>query len=297
VRDEEEATDGPPDPGLHPERSPGFGEEPAGLEEIEVDRDVTIGEASPAELAASDTEPVEDDALADLLDALVGDDAVERRRAALALADRTGGTAGGDGDGDGVGPDGGGPDERVVRALSGAAATDDDPEVRQFAVEALAKHGGSIAAETALALTDDPEPWVRAEAVVALDRLDRAANETTIEAALADDHHAVRRNALVSLFKLRGEGALPLLLDAADDPSERVREWAAHLLGGVDDPRAAETLARLADDDAESDVVRRTAARAREVDAGSFRRQFSGALESTDRTLPGEDDLNRTPDL
>jgi HEAT repeat protein len=276
VRDEEEATDGPPDPQLHPERSPGFGEEPDGLSDVEVDRDVTIGEASPAELAASDTEPVADDAAADLLAALAGDDVVERRRAALGLAERE-------------------RSDRIVEALVAAARTDDDAEVRQFAVEALAKLGGPGGARTALALTDDDEPWVRAEAVVALDRLDRAAHEAAIAAALDDDHHAVRRNALVSLFKRRGEDALDVLVAAADDPSERVREWAAHLLGGVDDERAAETLARLTDDD--SGVVRTTAERALTVDPGSFRRQFGGPIDETDRTLPGEDELNRTPDL
>ncbi|ELZ84606.1 protein phosphatase [Haloferax elongans ATCC BAA-1513] len=276
MRDEEEATDGPPDPQLHPERSPGFGENPVGLEDIEVDRDVTIGEASLAELAASDTEPVEDDEVADLIETLAGDDVVERRRAALALAERDS-------------------DETIVRALSAAATTDEDADVRQFAVEALAKHGGLLAAETARALTDDPDPWVRAEAVVALDRLDREAHEDAIERALDDDHHAARRNALVSLFKRRGEGALSVLVDAADDPSERVREWAAHLLGGIEDEKADQTLAELADD--ERSIVRETAVRAREVDSGSFRRQFAGVLDESDRTLPGEDDLNRTPDL
>lgn len=280
MRDEEEATDGPPDPQLHPERSPGFGDDPVGLEDIEVDRDVTIGEASLDELAASDTEPIEDDTLDDLLTLLNGDDVVARRRAALGLADRDA-------------------SDETARALVRAATTDDDAEVRQFAVESLAKlgHDGDLAAETAHALTDDPEPWVRAEAVVSLDRLDRAAHESVVERTLDDDHHAVRRNALVSLFKLRGEAALPELLEAAEDPSERVREWAAHLLGGVDDDRAEETLQALRADEDEPDVVRKTAARSLEVDAGSFRRQFSGTLAETDRTLPGEDALNRTPNL
>lgn len=276
MRDEEEATDGPTDPQVHPEQSPGFGEDPDGLSDIEVDRDVTIGEASLEELGASDTEPVEENEVTDLLGSLAGDDVVERRRATLALAERE-------------------RTERIVRALSSAATTDDDAEVRQFAVEALAKLGGSVAVETALALADDPEPWVRAEAIVALDRLDRDEYEETIESALGDDHHAARRNAAVSLFKLRGEEALPALLGIADDPSERVREWAAHLLGGIEDEEAHDTLARLADD--ESSIVRETAVRARKVDAGSFRRQFSGTLDETDRTLPGEDDLNRTPNL
>ncbi|WP_416841341.1 HEAT repeat domain-containing protein [Haloferax sp. DFSO52] len=276
MRDEEEATDGPPDPQLHPEQSPGFGETPAGLEDIEVDRDITIGEASLEELGASDTEPVEDDAFTDLLETLTGENVVERRRAALALAERE-------------------TQDPIVRALSSAATTDDDAEVRQFAVEALTKHGGELAAKTARVLTEDPNPWVRAEAVVSLDRLDRGKHEAAIEATLDDDHHAVRRNALVSLFKLRGEGALDVLVDAADDPSERVREWVAHLLGGIDHELAAETLTELADDD--RSIVRETAVRAKDVDAGSFRRQFTGVLDERDRTLPGEDDLNRTPNL
>jgi HEAT repeat protein len=281
VRDPEEATDGPPDPGLDPERSPGFDADPDGLDDIEVDRDVTIGEASLAELAVSDTEPVEDDDLADLLDALADGSAVDRRRAALALAERE------SADADAT---------QVVTALARSATTDEDGEVRQFAVEALAKHGGSEAGEVARRLTDDPEPWVRAEAVVALDRLDRVEYSETITEALSDDHHAVRRNALVSQFKRRGEDALPVLLDAADDESERVREWATHLLGGVDDERAESALREAAETD-ESGIVRKTAERSLSVDAGSFRRKFTGTLEETDRTLPGEDALNRTPDL
>lgn len=277
MRDEEEATDGPPDPQLHPENSPGFDADPEGLEDIEVDRDVTIGEASLAELAASDTEPVEDEAVADLLSTLADDDAVARRRAALALSerDRT---------------------DAVVRGLCRAAATDADADVRQFAVESLAKLGGAAAEETARASADDENPWVRAEAVVALDRLDRCAHADRIADALGDDHHAVRRNAAISTFKRRGEDALSDLLELTDDPSERVREWAAHLLGGIDADRAHAELERLAAED-ESSIVRETAVRARDVDAGSFRRQFSGALDESDRTLPGEDDLNRTPDL
>ncbi|WP_267643795.1 HEAT repeat domain-containing protein [Haloarchaeobius amylolyticus] len=278
MRDEEEATDGPPDPQLHPENSPGFGEEPVGLEDIEVSReDVTIGEADPAELSASDTEPVEDAAERDLLASLAGDGPIERRRAALALAERDASDA-------------------AIEGLAAAAATDDEPEVRQFAVEALGKLGGEIAEQTARKLLSDPEPWVRAEALVSLDRLDRASHEDAIEAALEDPHHAVRRNAAISLFKLRGEGAKDLLLAQTDDPSERVREWAAHLLAGVDDDVARERLRELADDD-DSDIVRRTAARAHDADPGAFRRQFSGTLDEVDTTLPGEDRLNRRPDL
>ncbi|MUV51681.1 HEAT repeat domain-containing protein, partial [Haloarcula sp. CBA1122] len=76
---------------------------------------------------------------------------------------------------------------------------------------------------------------------------------------------------------------------------ERVREWAAHMLGGVDEDRARERLQELTDDPAT--VVRQTAERSLDVDPGRFRRQFGGALENDARLLPGEDRLNRMPDL
>jgi len=272
-----------PDPGLDPMKSPGIGSDIEALEDIEVSReDVTIGEASPAELSAADTEPVADSEAAALLHDLTGDDPVDRRRAALALKDEP-------------------TTATVVSGLARAATTDADADVRQFAVEALTAHGGDgtgtlgeRATAVAVELLDDDDPWVRAEAVVALDNLDREAHEDDIVAAVDDDHHAVRRNAAVSLFKLRGEGMADRLFDLSHDDSERVREWAAHMLGGVDADRARDRLHEMADDPAT--VVAQTAERALEADPARFRRNF-GALENDGRLLPGEDRLNRMPDL
>jgi hypothetical protein len=75
-----------------------------------------------------------------------------------------------------------------------------------------------------------------------------------------------------------------------------VREWAAHLLGGVDDDRARETLERLAAGD-DADVVRETAANALETDPARFRREFGGPTEGETRDRPTAEDLNRAPDL
>jgi len=279
MRDPEEATDGPTDPRVHPEQSPGFGVDHAGLDDIEVSReDVEIGEATPRELAATDISRIASESTREKLERLATGDAVDRQRAALALAEADRGPA-------------------VVEALVTAGLQDGEPDVRQFAVEALAKLGGERAERAALEIAEDEDPWVRAEAVVALDRLDREAHAQRIEAALSDDHHAPRRNALVSIFKRRGEGALEPLLDATDDESERVREWAVHLLAGVDDDRAREALRETAADESEPRIVRGTAARALDADPGRFRRQFTGALDRGDTTLPGEDHLNRQPDL
>jgi len=279
MRDPEEATDGPTDPRVHPEQSPGFGLDHAGLEDIEVSReDVTIGEASPRELAAADTSLIASESAQEKLERLATGDAVERQRAALSLAEED-------------------RDPAVVEALITAGTQDDDADVRQFAVEALAKLGGERAGPAAVEIAEDDDLWVRAEAVVALDRIDREAYADRIEDALDAEHHAVRRNALVSVFKRRGEDALEPLLAAVDDESERVREWAVHLLAGVDDDRAREVLQEVADDESEPRIVRGTAARALEADPGRFRRQFTGALDRGDTTLPGEDHLNRQPDL
>jgi len=278
MRDPDEATDGPTDPRVHPEESPGFGEEPEGLEDIEVSRDVAIGDASPGELQATDTAPLHGTDAAEKIAALADGDPVERRRAALALGE-------------------GRPTEAAIGALTERGLADDDADVRQFAVEALGELGGERAGEAAVAACDDPDPWVRAEAVVALDRIDRAEHAEPIGAALDDDHHAVVRNATVSLFKLRGEALLPVLLELSHADSERLREWAVHLLAGVDDERAADRLEAVAGDQTEPTVVRSTAARSLDADPGKFRRQFSGGTESDSADLPGESTLNRRPDL
>ncbi|MFB6183792.1 MAG: HEAT repeat domain-containing protein [Haloarculaceae archaeon] len=266
-----------PDPQLDPTRSPGFGVDPLDLEDVDVGRDVTLGTATPEELTAADTEPLDDDDVPAVVERLLDGPVTERRRAALALAER---------------------DVTVEStvALCRAARTDDDADVRQFAVEALGKRGGDRAERAALAATDDSDPWVRAEAYVALDRLDRQGYVDRIEAGLDDDHHAVRRNALISLFKSRGRDAEGMLLSFVDDDSDRVREWAAHLLSGVESEAADDALERLQAEDP-SEIVRRTASRARDADPGSFRRQFSGALDADVDDTPRNDTLNRQPDL
>jgi len=278
MRDPDEATDGPTDPRVDPEKSPGFGEDPDGLEDIEVSRDVTIGEATPRELQATDITPVAGDPAEEKILDLRDGDIVERRRAALALGEEC-------------------PTEAVLAALVEFGLGDTDSDVRQFAVEALGQLGGDRAGEAAVRTLDDPDPWVRAEAVVALDRIDRERYESHIEAAISDEHHAVKRNAAVSLFKLRGEDTLDILLEQSYDDSERLREWAAHLLAGVDDERAERRLQEIADDDSEPQVVRSTAARSLEADPGPFRRKFTGGTENDSADLPGESRLNRRPDL
>jgi hypothetical protein len=68
------------------------------------------------------------------------------------------------------------------------------------------------------------------------------------------------------------------------------------MLGGIDDERARAALEEAADRD-DSQLVRATASRALAADPDRFRRKFTGAMEGGKQPLPGEDRLNRQPDL
>lgn len=76
-----------------------------------------------------------------------------------------------------------------------------------------------------------------------------------------------------------------------DDPSQRVREWVAHLLAGYDDDRAREALATLRRDPI--DLVAETVERSLEADPDRFRRRFGAGSPST----PSEDAMNRPPEF
>ncbi|MEF8881190.1 MAG: HEAT repeat domain-containing protein [Halapricum sp.] len=268
MRDADDATDGPPDPQLDPTRSPGFNDDIESIEDIEVGReDVTIGDATPSELTAADTAPVADDGVSDLLETLADGDAADRRRAALALSDREA-------------------SEQVTTALAGAVRDDPDPDVRQFAVEALGELSADCLSDVARDALTDENPWVRAEAVVVLDSHGRQAHSDLIEDCLEDDHHAVRRNAIVSLAKHREEDLLETLLQFVEDDSERVREWVAEFLGGIDDERARDGLNALTGDD--SDIVAEAAANA--LDSDAERRELF-----TESTVPTDTSRLDTP--
>ncbi|MDR5656438.1 HEAT repeat domain-containing protein [Halodesulfurarchaeum sp. HSR-GB] len=237
-------------------------------------RGVRLGTAEPADYSAADTTPVEDASIEELAAMLEDSAAPTRRRAVLALARRN-------------------PEPAVIRTLAELARSDPDDQVRQFAVEATGKLDGDP--QVALDLLEaDADPWVRAEAAVALDRLARDAHETTFETLLEDEAVGVRRNALISLVRIRGDGARDLLLEALDDPSDRVREWAVKLLGGFDDDETVRTaLKRVLDDETEIEVVRETAARS----LGARGQDVEDLLEDGTGTASADDHmLNHVPD-
>lgn len=264
-----------PDPSLHPARDPGI--DPR-ISAGDVSRDgVASGAPDPASLTAADTEPVANATTAELVGTLSTEGPHARKRAALALAER-----------EGIGDD-------ARAALLATVRGDDDPTVRQFAVEALAaQETDDGAALTAIEeATDDENPWVRAEAVVALDGWACDSHGARFEDLLSDEHEAVRRNAAIALFRTRD--AVDELLALLDDPSDRVREWAARLLGSYsDDDRVAAALARTARDDP-VDIVRAAAGRALELEDAALRQAVEGRRGAGTREPSNV--LNRQPDV
>lgn len=237
-------------------------------------RDITLGNADPADYSAADIGPVEDAPVERLGEMLDSSDAPTRRRAILALARRE-------------------PPEQTRDKLTDLARTDSDDQVRQFAVEALGKLDGDPAVAID-ALETDEDPWVRAEAAVTLDRLAREQYTDRFEALLQDDHEGVRRNALISLTRIKGSDVREHLFDALDDPSDRVREWAVKLMGQYDDDSVVEeALTQVLEDETESEIVRETAARslgARGTDVETLLEEGTGTASADDHML------NRVPD-
>jgi HEAT repeat protein len=141
---------------------------------------------------------------------------VERCDAALALVDRA--------DREGL-------TDRAVSTLADRVRNDDDPDVRQFAVEALGNAGrGGDAVEGA---ADDDDEWVRAEAVVARARIDGADAADAYRAALDDESGWVRRNAVVALGKTGTTDPGTLRERLVEDPHPPAREYAAEYLGSI----------------------------------------------------------------
>ena len=113
-----------------------------GADGVEQVRDITLGTARAEDYSATDTSPLEDASVSMLLELVETGDAPTRRRATLALAERDRDTA-------------------VLAQLGELARTDPDDEVRQFAIEAIAKLDGDPAIARDL-LDSDENQWVRA---------------------------------------------------------------------------------------------------------------------------------------
>jgi HEAT repeat protein len=126
----------------------------------------------------------------------------------------------------------------TIDALGERARTDADPDVRQFAIEALGLVDAttSIAPEAMDAIRtglDDAHEWVRAEAVVAYSRVAPDDADALTAMFESDESGWVRRNAIVALGKRRLASHDLLVECIKTDPHPAVREYAAQFLADV----------------------------------------------------------------
>lgn len=132
----------------------------------------------------------------------------------------------------------------AVRAL----VTDDDPETRAKACEALARIGDTSAVPLLFAALGDANPRVGHAAIAAIQSLGAPETAERAIAALRTGAPAVRRYALRIISYMGFTEAFAPVLEATDDPDLRVAELAVGALGMMVDPRVEPAFSRLARD-------------------------------------------------
>jgi HEAT repeat protein len=116
----------------------------------------------------------------------------------------------------------------VVPHLAEALGTDDSPQVRREAAEALGAIGDDRGVDALADALDDPNSDVRRAAVVALGELGDPSPVGDVVALLDDGDEAVRQATALAL--------IDLLANAPADRSHDVRESLVDELGAVDEP-------------------------------------------------------------
>jgi HEAT repeat protein len=138
------------------------------------------------------------------------------------------------------------------------ALKDEDPEVRQYALFALAQLGGPQMAEALRNALKDPNPEIREKAIQAA-ALGRGGDVTEeLIAASKDGNSQVREKAIWALGLKGNQSAVDTLISALRDESAGVRAKAAWALGLKGEQRAVEPLIQALKDG--SAKVRETAA-------------------------------------
>jgi HEAT repeat protein/beta-lactamase regulating signal transducer with metallopeptidase domain len=132
------------------------------------------------------------------------------------------------------------------------ALRDKEPEVRQQAAHALGQLGDRRALEALAAAIDDTDAEVRQQAIFALGQLRDPSSGDVLLKALKDADEEVRQQAAFALGQLRDKRAVPSLVAALADADEEVRQQAVFALGQIRDPGSVEALIKaVADKDSE----------------------------------------------
>jgi HEAT repeat protein len=128
---------------------------------------------------------------------------------------------------------------------------DPHTEIRRAAVEAIGLIGHTWASvPLTVSLRTDPDPAVREAAAYSLGLLGSSRGlRPLLEAVQSDESPEVRAMASEQVGSLGDPRAVPILLQALDDPSPEVRYWSAFALGELGDPTVIPALESLTSDD------------------------------------------------
>ena len=124
--------------------------------------------------------------------------------------------------------------------------SDEDPEVRARACDALARIGDTGAVRLLFDALGDPNARVAHAAAGAIQSLHTAETPDLALAALASPSANLRRHALRLIAYLGHDGAFDVVRSATADPDTRIAELAVGALGALSDPRVDGVLAELA---------------------------------------------------
>lgn len=156
-------------------------------------------------------------------------------------------------------------DERAIPGLV-AALGDPNADVRERALATLAQFDAPAAADAVLGALQDANPDVReraarhVRALMARGQLEDSTSLDVFSALLKDEVAGVREQAVRALGQLRTTDAVPVLIPMLMDSEADIREQAAVALGNIADPRAIEPLTAALGD--VEPTVRERAARA-----------------------------------
>jgi beta-lactamase regulating signal transducer with metallopeptidase domain len=141
--------------------------------------------------------------------------------------------------------------EQVAKALLNALK-DENAEVREQAMQALAKMGSPLAFEPMVAALKDSSAQVRHQAAFNLGQLGDPRAIPPLTAALKDADADVRQQSVFALGQLHAKEAVPALTAALKDENADVRQQAAFALGQLGDRSAVQPLlGALKDTDAD----------------------------------------------
>ena len=129
----------------------------------------------------------------------------------------------------------------AVQTLS-VALGDDDPRVRNAAMEALSTIGGDDALAAIASASMHEDPLVRGKAADAIAMADGYSSTEYLQIVLQDEDPRVRASVIDSLGDIGDERSLQVIQQALQDPHPTVRERALEVINELNDDAAFRAL-------------------------------------------------------